>query len=144
MASTGVIDDPPGSFIRNTLLVKRNQSKPTNRKTMRMKPDLRLFKDMELLSQHAAEIFAEQAARSITARQRFLVALNGGGTPTRLFQLLATEYRNKVDWSKVHIFWGDERCVPPNDPGSCYGQAKELLLDHIVIPERHIHRIKGE
>lgn len=111
---------------------------------MSMKPDLRLFKDMELLSQHAAEIFAEQAARSITARQRFLVALNGGSTPTRLFQLLATEYRNKVDWSKVHIFWGDERCVPPNDPGSCYGQAKELLLDHIIIPERHIHRIKGE
>ena len=109
-----------------------------------MKPDLRIFKDTELLSRHAAEIFAERAAQSITARQRFLVALNGGGTPTRLFQLLATEYRNKVDWSKVHIFWGDERCVPPNDPGSCYGQAKELLLDLIAIPERHIYRIKGE
>jgi len=109
-----------------------------------MKPDLRIFKDTELLSRHAAEIFSEQAAQSITARKRFLVALNGGGTPVRLFQLLATEYRNKVDWSKVHIFWGDERCVPPNDAGSCYGQAKEILLDLITIPERHIHRIKGE
>ena len=111
---------------------------------MSMKPDLRIFKDTELLSQHAAEIFAEQVAQSITARQRFLVALNGGGTPIRLFQLLATDYRDKVDWSKVHIFWGDERYVPPDDPGSCYGQAKEILLDFIAIPEQHIHRIKGE
>jgi len=109
-----------------------------------MKPDLRIFKDTELLSRHAAEIFVEQASRSITIRQRFLVALNGGGTPIRLFQLLATDYRDKVDWSKVHIFWGDERCVPPDDPGSCYGQAKEILLDFIAIPEQHIHRIKGE
>ena len=111
---------------------------------MSMKPDLRIFKDTELLSRHAAEIFVEQASRSITIRQRFLVALNGGGTPIRLFQLLATDYRDKVDWSKVHIFWGDERCVPPDDPGSCYGQAKEILLDFIAIPEQHIHRIKGE
>lgn len=109
-----------------------------------MKPDLRIFKDTELLSRHAAEIFAEQAAQSITTRNRFLVALNGGGTPARLFQLLAAEYRDKVEWRKTHIFWGDERCVPPNDPGSCYGQAKETLLDHIAIPEQNIHRIKGE
>jgi 6-phosphogluconolactonase len=109
-----------------------------------MKPDIRIFQNTELLSQHAAEIFTEQAAQAIATHDRFLVALNGGGTPTRLFQLLATEYRDKVDWSKTHVFWGDERCVPPDDPGSSYGQARDLLLSHIPLPESNIHRIKGE
>jgi len=109
-----------------------------------MKPDIRIFQNTELLSRHAAEIFTEQAAQSIATRDHFLVALNGGGTPMRLFQLLATEYRDKVDWSKTHIFWGDERCVPPDDPGSSYGQARDLLLSHVPLPDSNIHRIKGE
>src|SRR5258706_16354429 len=109
-----------------------------------MKSDIRIFKDLEILSSHAANIFFEQAAQSIAERGCFLVVLNGSNTPTRLFQLLATDYYDKVDWNKTHIFWGDERCVPPNDAGSCYGQAKEILLDHVDIPEKNIHRIKGE
>ncbi len=109
-----------------------------------MKPELRIFKDLESLSREAAAIFIEQAAMSITERGRFLVALNGGGAPNRLFRLLATEYRKKVDWNKVHVFWGDERCVPPEDAGSNYGQAKEALLDHVPILEGNIHRVKGE
>jgi len=107
-----------------------------------MKPDIRIFKDLEKLSHHAAELFIEQSARYIEGRSRFLVALNGGSTPTRLFQLLATEYHDKVDWSKIHIFWGDERCVPPDDPGSSYGQAREALLNHVPIPDSNIHRIQ--
>jgi 6-phosphogluconolactonase len=106
-----------------------------------MKPELRIFKDMEKLSHHAAKIFVEQAARTINERNRFLVALNGGGTPTRLFQLLATEYREKIDWSKTHIFWGDERCVPPDDAGSSYGQARDALLSHVPIPDSNIQRV---
>jgi 6-phosphogluconolactonase len=109
-----------------------------------MNPELNIFKDSEKLSQHAAQIFVEQAARSLNDRGRFLVALNGGSTPTRLFQLLAAEYRDKVDWSKTHIFWGDERCVPPDDPGSSYGQARDLLLRHVPIPDSNIHRIQGD
>ena len=110
----------------------------------RMKPDVRIFKDLEELSRAAADLFIEQAARSIAERDRFLVALNGGGTPTRLFQLLATDFRDKVDWSKVHVFWGDERCVPPDDPGSSYRQARDALLSRVPIPEMNIHPIKGE
>lgn len=106
-----------------------------------MKPELRIFKDMEKLSQHAAKIFVEQTARAINDRNRVLVALNGGSTPTRLFQLLATEYRDKIDWSKTHIFWGDERCVPPDDAGSSYGQARDALLSHVPIPDSNIHRV---
>ena len=109
-----------------------------------MKPKLRIFDDLETLSIHAANLFSAQAARSILERGQFLVALNGGGTPTRLFQLLATDFHDKVEWAKVQVFWGDERCVPPNDPGSSYGQARELLLSRVPIPESNIHRIKGD
>jgi 6-phosphogluconolactonase len=109
-----------------------------------MKREIRIFKNMEALSRDAANIFVDQAEAAIAATGRFLVALNGGTTPVRLFQLLADEYKDKVDWKRVHIFWGDERCVPPDDPGSSYGQAKDLLLSHVPIPDLNIHRIKGE
>jgi 6-phosphogluconolactonase len=109
-----------------------------------MKPDVRIFKDLEQLSRHAAELFVEQAAQALVDRDHFLVALNGGSTPNRLFQLLATDFRDQVDWSKVHIFWGDERCVPTDDPGSSYGQAREVWLRHVPIPDRNVHRIYGE
>jgi 6-phosphogluconolactonase len=109
-----------------------------------MKPDVRIFKDLEELSVAATELFIEQAARSMAERGRFLVTLNGGSTPTRLFELLATDFRQKLNWSRVHVFWGDERCVPPDDPGSSYGQAERTLLSRVQIPEANIHRIKGE
>lgn len=106
--------------------------------------EIRIFKDMEGLSKEAADLFVEQVAKAIEERGRFLVALNGGSTPTRLFQLLATDYRAKIDWDKVHIFWGDERCVPPDDAGSSYRQAWDAFLHHVSIPDSNIHRVKGE
>jgi len=109
-----------------------------------MKSEIRIFNDLENLSRAAANLFAEQATHSVNERDRFLVALNGGNTPMRLFQLLGTDFHEKVDWSKVHIFWGDERCVPPDDPGSSYGQAREAVLNRVPIPELNLHRIKGE
>jgi 6-phosphogluconolactonase len=109
-----------------------------------MKPEIRIFKDLEDLSHAAAKLFIEQVAQSIAEENRFLVALNGGSTPTRLFQLLATEYQGQVDWSKVHVFWGDERCVPPDEAGSSFGQAQDALLRHVPIPDANIHRVKGE
>lgn len=109
-----------------------------------MKPELRIFQDSERLSRHAANLFIEESNKSIRERNRFLVALNGGGTPTRLFQLLASEDRDQIDWSKVHVFWGDERCVPPTDEGSNYHQAHETLLSKVAISETNIHRVQGE
>lgn len=109
-----------------------------------MKRDVRIFKDLEELSRAAAELFVEQATRSIEERDRFFVALNGGSTPNRLFQLLATDFQAEVDWSKVHIFWGDERCVPADDPGSSFGGAQDVLLSRVALSESNIHRIKGE
>jgi 6-phosphogluconolactonase len=109
-----------------------------------MKPEIRVFKDLEDLSYVAANLFIEQAAQSSAERNRFLVAFNGGSTPTRLFHLLATEFQDQVDWSKVHVFWGDERCVPPEDAGSSYGQARDILLRHVPNREANIYRVKGE
>jgi 6-phosphogluconolactonase len=109
-----------------------------------MKPEIRVFKDIEKLSRAAAHLFIEQATQSIAERSQFLVALNGGSTPTRLFEMLATNFRERVDWNKVHLFWGDERCVPPDDPGSSYGQAQALMLSRVPVPEANVHRIKGE
>jgi 6-phosphogluconolactonase len=107
-----------------------------------MNSDIRIFKDHETLSRHAAELFVDRAASAINDQKRFLVALNGGNTPTHLFQLLASDYRNKVDWTKVHIFWGDERCVPYTDPGSSYGQAHDALLRHVPVPPDQIHAVE--
>jgi 6-phosphogluconolactonase len=109
-----------------------------------MKPEIRVFKDVENLSNAAANLFVARAAESISERDRFMVALNGGTTPLRLFPLLASDFREQVDWSRVHIFWGDERCVPPDDPGSNYGQARDMLLSRVPIPDSNIHRIRGE
>jgi 6-phosphogluconolactonase len=109
-----------------------------------MKTEVRVFKDGEQLSRAAAELFVDRAALAGRDRGSFLVALSGGSTPIRLFQLLASDFRDRVDWSTVHVFWGDERCVPPEDPGSSYGQAHELLLSRVSVLDENIHRIRGE
>ena len=80
-----------------------------------------------------------------TQRGRFTVALSGGSTPRRLYELLATPaYAEKTSWERWHVFWGDERCVPPDHPDSNYRMAREALLDRVPIPPSQIHRIKGE
>lgn len=109
-----------------------------------MKPQIRIFKNLEDLSQNAARLFVERSTQSIDERSRFLVALNGGGTPKRLFQLLGTDFREPVDWNRTHVFWGDERLVPTSDPENSYAQARDLFLRHVQIPEANVHRVKTE
>lgn len=110
-----------------------------------MKANVRIFKDSTALSQAAAETFVSIAAEAVRMRARFLAALSGGNTPSGLYRLLADEpYRNRVEWSKTFIFWGDERCVPPDDKGSNYHQAKKIMLNHVPIPEENVLRIRGE
>lgn len=76
--------------------------------------------------------------------ERLTVALSGGSTPKILFNMLAAEFKNDFDWSKIHLFWGDERCVPPTDDDSNYKMTVEHLLSKIEIPEENIHRVHGE
>ena len=74
----------------------------------------------------------------------FNVALSGGSTPKVWFENLATIRKKDVPWERVHFYWGDERCVPPDHLDSNYGMTKTFLLDHIDIPAKNIHRIHGE
>lgn len=85
------------------------------------------------------ETLAEEAVRD---RGRFTAALSGGSTPLPLYRLLAQSAR--MPWDSVHLFWSDERCVPPDDPESNYAAAKRMLLDSARIPDDHVHRIPGE
>lgn len=109
-----------------------------------MKARVQIFDDMEALSRDAADRLEGAAQAAIESRGRFLIALNGGKTPLRFFQLLASEYQARIDWQRAYFFWGDERCVPPDHPESSYGQAREALLSPLKLPEDHVHRILGE
>lgn len=74
----------------------------------------------------------------------FHVALSGGSTPKIWFEELAKKHKDDIDWNKIHFYWGDERCVPPDDEDSNYGMTKKYLFDQINIPAENIHRILGE
>ena len=75
---------------------------------------------------------------------KLTVALSGGSTPKLLFERLASQYADKVDWSRIHFFWGDERCVAPEDSDSNYGVAKAMLFDKVQIADDNVHRVFGE
>jgi 6-phosphogluconolactonase len=107
--------------------------------------DVHISPDPATLAAEAARRFVEAASAAIAARGRFVVALSGGSTPKALFQLLATApYRDEIDWSRVHIAWGDERCVSPDDDQSNYKMAHDALLAHVPVPAAQIHRIPAE
>ncbi len=99
----------------------------------------------EELAQAAAALFAERAAAAVSARGRFSAALSGGKTPVALYTLLAkAPFVSQIPWSHVHLFWGDERCVPPDHGDSNYRMTREFLLDHVPIPPANVHRMPGE
>jgi 6-phosphogluconolactonase len=104
-----------------------------------------VYPDKESLIGGTADFIAESAAQAIAARGRFTLALSGGNTPRPVYARLASpEYRGRMDWSKVQIFFGDERSVPPDDPQSNYLMVKTALFDQAPLPEANIHRIRGE
>jgi len=93
----------------------------------------------------AAGRFVTAAAQAVRETGRFVVALAGGSTPKRLYELLSTpEYARKVDWARTHVFFGDERCVPPEDPASNYRMARLALLDRVPVAATNVHRMRGE
>jgi 6-phosphogluconolactonase len=97
------------------------------------------------LARAAAGLFVTLAREGLAARGRFAVALSGGSTPRAMHQHLASPaFASQVDWAQVHLFWGDERCVPPDHKDSNYRMARETLLDYAPIPPENIHRIRGE
>jgi len=101
--------------------------------------------DKVALVTQAVEYFIESANRQIAHNGVFAVALSGGGTPRPVYAALAKpENAERVDWSKVHLFWGDERHVSPEDAQSNYRMVREVMLDQITIPTENVHRVPAE
>lgn len=107
--------------------------------------EIEVYPDPQSLAEAAAGHIVRIAAEAIAARGRFTIGLPGGSTPRALFTLLASPaWAGRIDWALVHVFWGDERCVPPDHPDSNYRLARETLLEHVPIPAGHVYRIPAE
>ena len=108
-------------------------------------PEIEVSRDPPALASAVAQHVVACAATAIAARGRCLLALAGGSTPRAAYTLLASvELAHRIDWARVHVLWGDERCVPPDDARSNYRMAAKALLDHVPLPPANIHRIRGE
>lgn len=98
-------------------------------------------KNIDELSEH----FAGMLVHGIDASNNFFnITLSGGSTPKAVFDYLAVNYKSKIDWQKVKLFWGDERCVPPDHFDSNYRMTFESLISRVEIPPQNIFRIHGE
>lgn len=107
--------------------------------------EINVSNNQEEIFTKSADIFVALASESIALRGQFTVALSGGSTPKGMYSLLASDsYKDKVDWSKVQMFWGDERSVPPDNDQSNYRMANEAMISKLPIPAENIHRMKAE
>ncbi len=103
---------------------------------------IKIFKNLEELSNSAAEAFVEASQKAVKEKDVFSVALSGGSTPEMTYSMLSkAPFRDQIPWDKVHIFWGDERCVALDDPRNNAKNAIEIWLKHVPILHSHIHRI---
>ncbi len=107
--------------------------------------ELHVLHTTEEAAQANATFVAALAEECLRTQDRFTIALSGGSTPRRLYQVLASPpYAEGMAWDRWHIFWGDERGVPPDHVDSNYGMAREALLDHVPIPSYQVYRMRGE
>ena len=105
-----------------------------------MSPEVKVFTDPA----EVAVAFAGYLSELVASLPEIHIALSGGSTPKILFDELAGNYTQRIDWSKIHLYWGDERCVPPSHPDSNYGMTERHLISRVPIPKENIHRILGE
>lgn len=105
------------------------------------------FQSVNKLSEKLSYEFLHFIIHATQNKRKVNIAFSGGNTPKMLFEsIAANQHKAGAEnvWEKIHLYWVDERCVPPDHPDSNYGMTKSSLLDHISIPERNIHRILGE
>lgn len=105
-----------------------------------IKEEIHIFKDTDDLAQG----FALHFYNEIESKDNYTVALSGGSTPKLFFDALVSEYSDLIYWNNIHFFWGDERCVPPDDPESNYKMTYDHLFSKVDIPENNIYRMKAE
>ena len=108
-----------------------------------MSHSVRVFPNPEALAQSIAMILIKDLDR-IEPDHFYTIALSGGTTPEYLFRYLSDHYAERISWDKLLVFWGDERCVPPEEPDSNYRMAYESLLQNVPIPDANVFRIRGE
>jgi 6-phosphogluconolactonase len=107
--------------------------------------EVEIFDDSEALSRAVAELFVEQSEFAVQNRGFYSVVLSGGNTPQKTYELLTQKpWVDQIPWKKTHIFWGDERCVPKDDPRNNALSAYNLLLNHVPVPVSQIHPIYCE
>lgn len=108
-------------------------------------PIIKAFTTVEELQKYAAGMIARLLNEGIGERGNASIALSGGSTPKGVYQRLGGEpFLSQVDWMRVHLFWGDERCVPPDHRDSNFRMTDEALLRKIHVPAANIHRIRAE
>jgi 6-phosphogluconolactonase len=107
-------------------------------------PELRILRNDAELASEAADFFVWCAQQAVAAGEAFRVALAGGTTPRLLYRALATAFSDKIRWSRVEFYFGDERCVPPSDPESNFGMAEKHLFHPLQVAPDQIFRIPGE
>jgi 6-phosphogluconolactonase len=111
---------------------------------MDKKRDIIIVKTSEALAEKGASLFSEMALASTAEKDRFTVALSGGSTPRKMHVMFGQDpYRSSIPWNGVHLFWGDERCVPETSRWSNYGLAKGDFLERLDIPVENIHPMPG-
>lgn len=101
--------------------------------------DLRIADTADELAHAVAEALVRKVSQTLEQQPRFSLALSGGNTPRRLYRLLASEYAQQVEWTQVHLFWGDERYVPADHPASNYRLVWETLIEPLRLPADNIH-----
>lgn len=108
-------------------------------------PQIYRFPDISALFAAAADRVTTLVREVVVARGQVRLALAGGTTPGKLYSMLATSpWRDRVPWQRIEVFWGDERCVPPDDPTSNYRMAHDVLLAHVPVAPAQVHRMRGE
>jgi len=106
---------------------------------------LKIFSSTQTLESAVVKLFIDLARQAIDDKGQFTVALSGGSTPQAIYEDLGKpEHQHELNWAKIHLFWGDERHVPPNHPESNYRMVDDALLRHITIPGENIHRVSAE
>ncbi|MCX6259588.1 MAG: 6-phosphogluconolactonase [Bacteroidia bacterium] len=105
---------------------------------------IKIFPTPQSLAESLALDLVNKIREADTRDYPFAIALSGGNTPKLLFSILGDQFANFAKWNKVHFFWVDERCVPPDDSESNFAMTNEVFLSRIDIPQENIHRIKGE
>jgi 6-phosphogluconolactonase len=106
--------------------------------------NLKIFPDKASVARFTAERVYRMIEATLEMNERMAIALAGGTTFKPIYEMLAKDFGEHIDWERVHFFFGDERCVPPEHEESNYRMVKEALIDSVEIPKANVHRMRGE